>query len=105
MNVGERIVAQVLDIKDNGIFVRHEGLVGIITIVELTWDERTPPNPSDFANPKDTLELLVMSANSTGFHGSLKRLHPEDDPWKHPALKDGGRFLHLSVPSGPGAFL
>ena len=88
MKVGERVSAEVTDVKDNGIFLSHEGLPGIITVVELTWDETKRPVPADFASRGDALELLVMTAHDAGFSGSLKRLRPEDDPRSHAALTD-----------------
>jgi len=89
MRVGERIVARVVEVKDNGIYLDHEGRSGIISVVELTWDETKKPVPEEFAAPGDDLELLVMTEHAGSFSGSLKRLQPNDDPRRHPALTDG----------------
>lgn len=96
MKTGDRIVADVVEVKENGIHVRHEGRKGLISVVELTWDERKRPVPHEFASEGQSLELLVMAAYAGGFSGSLKRLRPEDDPRRHPALADG-RVLAATV--------
>lgn len=110
MKIGEQIIARVVEVKDNGIFLRYKDLFGIISVVELTWDETQRPVPETFARSGDNLQLLVMSAHESGFSGSLKRLRPEDDPRALPALKDGsvlsasvrakrpfGVFVNLSI--------
>ncbi|MFK7992187.1 MAG: hypothetical protein AB8I08_39575 [Sandaracinaceae bacterium] len=96
VRVGEQITARVVEVKENGIWVRHEGRTGIIPIVEWTWCETTRPVPERFATPGEDLRLLVMTDHESGFSGSLKRLRPGDDPRRHPALHDGS-VLSASV--------
>ncbi|MFK8001718.1 MAG: hypothetical protein AB8H86_19140 [Polyangiales bacterium] len=96
MKVGEQIVARVVEVQENGIYLRHEDYSGIVSVVELTWNETQRPVPEDFARAGDDLRLLVMTVHEHGFSGSLKRLRPGDDPRRLPVLTDGS-VLNASV--------
>jgi ribosomal protein S1 len=89
MKVGELGRARVKEVRDNGLYLRAGDRHGIITVVELTWDETVRPHPADFAQPGDELDFVVMTVHEGGFSGSLKRLHPTGDPRAHPFLRDG----------------
>lgn len=89
MKVGDRITAEVTAVRDNGIFVTHDGREGLIRVVELTWDETRKPIPADFACVGGAVELHVTSVHEAGFSGSLKMLSPATNPRLHPALTDG----------------
>jgi len=64
-------------------WVKFGDYTGIILIVDLQW-KRVPINPLDFGEIGGAIKLVVMSVleDSKKFYGSLKHLHPDDNPWK-----------------------
>jgi hypothetical protein len=58
MKPGDRIIVEVGEVRDNGIFFEYEGKSAIVNVTELTWDETKPAYPSDFATAGDQLEVV-----------------------------------------------
>ncbi len=78
----DRVLARVVDVRDNGIFVTYKGRSGLVNVTELSWDERRPANPFAYANIGQELEVAVTAVGETSFGASLKRLEPGGDPWR-----------------------
>lgn len=88
-NVGDRVVARVVETRDNGIFVEYAGRCGIVSVVELSWDETRRCQPASFARAGDDLEVVIMAVGPSSFGASVRELTPRDNPWVHPMLRVG----------------
>ena len=91
MQPGDHIRARVVDVRDNGIYLEHEGKRALLNVTELSWNEAQPTSPHDFAAKGDALEVLVTAVDDEVFSASLKRLDPGADPWTQASLVVGAR--------------
>lgn len=85
MREGDVIEAEVVDVKDNGLYLRHEGLPGFVNVTHLTWSATGPFLPSAHATPGEKVKVRVYAVSAERFYASLKDLHPEQDPWRDPS--------------------
>ncbi len=85
--VGDPVIARVVEIRDNGIFVEYAGRRGLVSVVELSWDETRPPRPASIARVGDDLEVVIMAVGPDSFGASLRECRPQDNPWVHPMLR------------------
>lgn len=104
---GDVIQAEVVDVKENGLFLCYEGMDGFVNVVNLTWSEIGPFDPSEYARKGDLITVRVYGVLPGCFYASVKDLHPEADPWRDP-----GRYAEGSRHRGTvhriasyGAFL
>lgn len=88
MKVGDRIVVRVTAVNDSGVFVEHAGRPGIVSVVELTWNEIGQDRHLPFVDVEE-LEVIVMAVGPDSFGASLRECRPEDNPWKHATLHAG----------------
>lgn len=106
MRPGDRVLAQVVDVRDNGIYLTCEGYSGLVNVTELRWDARTSADPFAYASIGDRLEVVVTGVGERCFGASLKRLDPGGDPWRHPKLRPGARLrARLEPPRSWGQFV
>jgi ribosomal protein S1 len=89
MNQGDTVEAEVVDVRDNGLYIRAEGLDGFLNIIELGW-EPGPVHPTDFAEIGQTIAVYVYAVTETGFYASLRALDPSGDPFRDLSLYQPG---------------
>ncbi len=85
MKAGEIVLAEVIDVRDNGLSVRAEDLDGFVDVTNLAW---APSNaqPADFARPGQQLHVKVYGLTEQRFYASLKALDARGSPYDDPAL-------------------
>ena len=91
MRPGDHIVAHVIDVRENGIFLKYEGRRGIVSVVELTWDETGAARAADHARVGENIEVVVTAVGPESFGASLRECRPDENPWLLPSLVVGGR--------------
>lgn len=77
MRVGECIVALVTEVHEGRIVLRHDSLLGQLSVVDLTWDERRPHQCHEYAVVGQSLEVVVLALNDLRFSASVKHLTPD----------------------------
>ena len=77
---GDTIVAEVDDIKPNGLYLRAQGQTGFINVTNLSWEQQAI-DPHAFGKRGESLRVKVYAVSDHGFLASLKALHPENDPF------------------------
>ena len=82
---GDTVRAEVLDVKDNGIYLRYDGVDGFINATQITWKQGRV-DPRACAKSGDRIDVRVYAVTADRFYGSIKELYPEDNPWKDPDL-------------------
>lgn len=91
MKPGDRIIVEVLEVRDNGIFFEYAGKSAIVNVTELTWDETGRAWPPDFASAGDQLEVVITAVGPESLGASIKRLDPSANPWLDSTLVVGAR--------------
>ncbi len=89
MKPGEPAHAVVIDVRDNGLYLRADGRDGFINVTELTWAPG-PVLPSSFAKVGDTIAVHVYAVTESGFYASLKALNPTGDPFRDLSIYSEG---------------
>ena len=102
MKPGDTIVAEVDDVRPNGLTLRAEGQTGFINVTNLSWEQQTI-DPHAFAKRGETIRVKVYAVTEQGFYASLKALHPENDPFVDLAAYQPGRS-HRGVVTGVRRF-
>jgi small subunit ribosomal protein S1 len=80
---GDTVSADVVDVKENGIYLRYEGIDGFVNVTEMSWKQE-PINPHRYATKGERLDVRVYAVTADQFYASIKGLHPEDNPWRDP---------------------
>lgn len=83
MREGEIVRATVCAVHEFGIEIKAEGLLGFIQPVEQSWVPESGAAHAA-ADIGDSIDVLVYSITDTRFFASIKRAHPELDPWRDP---------------------
>jgi len=84
----EIVQARVTAVHDYGIEIEAEGRPGFIQPTELSWEERL--RPAEAVALGDRIEVYVYAVTADRFYASIKRAHPELDPWADPRKYEVG---------------
>ena len=95
---GHTIQAEVVDVRDNGLYLRAEGRDGFVNVTELGWAPG-PVRPSAYARVGETIDVFVYAVTETGFHASLKALDPAGDPFRDLSVYEVGTVHRGTVRS------
>jgi ribosomal protein S1 len=85
MKQGDTVRADVVEVEDDGIYLRHEDADGFVDVTKITW-KQGPVRPQDHPQAGQRLDVLVYAVTPDRFYASLKDLHPEDNPWPDPGV-------------------
>lgn len=78
---GSRHTGVVKNLTQYGVFVEMEqGIGGMIHISDLSWTKRYN-HPADFVKVGDTIEVIVLEADSANRKLSLGHKQMEENPW------------------------
>lgn len=106
LSVGEVVRAKVTRTEAYGVYLTHKGQEIVVLIPDVAWVPIVH-DCREFARPGDELDVKILLFNEKAgiFRGSIKDVHPEDDPWRDPsAFGVGtawtGRVSHL-IPASP----
>ena len=89
LKTSETTLAEVIDVRDNGLYLRADGRDGFINVTELTWAPG-PVVPSCFAKVGDTIAVHVYAVTESAFYASLKALNPQGDPFRDLSIYSEG---------------
>lgn len=79
---GKKVVGKVTNITDYGIFVElQEGLEGLIHVTEFDWLEKVK-KPSKYFSIGDTIEAIILNADSANKRISLSIKQLKPNPWE-----------------------
>ncbi|XYH95823.1 S1 RNA-binding domain-containing protein [Sorangium sp. So ce1128] len=83
MREDEIVRATVTAVHEFGIEIEVEGQQGFIQPTELSWiPESVAPN--SVARVGDLIDVYVYSVTKMRFFASIRRAHPELNPWRDP---------------------
>jgi ribosomal protein S1 len=89
ISIGDIVSARVVRVEPYGIFLQHDEGEIFIDIVNISWRGRIQTR--SYTKPGDVLNVLVTGWSSPGrMNGSIRDIHPEDDPWRDPAIYKPG---------------
>ncbi len=100
------VEATVLEAKPFGVFVETHGVQGFVPVPELSWGR--VGNPELLFKKGQALRCKVLklpdASRPNEFVGSVRAVHPEQNPWRDPEIyKEGtvyrGRVV-LQMPYG-----
>jgi ribosomal protein S1 len=82
VEAGSVIKAVVTKIEPYGIWLKYEGEKVLVLIPDVSWKEIT--HPSELARTGDSLDVFVLRYNYQDqvIVGSIKKLHPEENPYR-----------------------
>ncbi len=81
MQEGDIVRAVVTGVHPYGIDIEAEGRTGFIQPIEVSWACRLP---DEVARAGDSLDVYVYAVTPMRFFASIKRAHPDLDPWRDP---------------------
>lgn len=91
MQIGEAVDAVVEEVAPYGLFVRANGMSGLILLPELSWQRVC--DPAEVARAGDQIQCKIMhfpprhqSTDEPRFIGSIRELNPEQNPWRDPSV-------------------
>lgn len=95
--IGSVIKARVIRIEHYGIYLKHGQEDVLVLVPEVSW-EKTPDLRVAFQTG-DEIDLVVLRYNyqKRVIVGSIKRLHPEQNPYRELSLLEPGKILHGTV--------
>jgi small subunit ribosomal protein S1 len=82
---GDIVRAEVVDVKENGIYLRHDDAAGFVNVTNITW-KHGRVDPSSYAKKGQCVDVIVYAVAADRFYASIKDLHPENNPWKDPSV-------------------
>jgi ribosomal protein S1 len=97
VEIGSSIRATVTRVEPYGIFLEHpEGAV-VVLIPEVSWCDRRPL--AERVRPGDEYEVLVLRYNyrDRQLVGSIRRLQPEQNPYRQLARLEPGTIVRGTV--------
>lgn len=89
MREGEIIEAKVTGVHEFGVELESGGKKGFVQPIELAWDSKSP-REVEGVRVGESIAVLVYAVTPECFYASLKRAHPESDPWRDPATFETG---------------
>ncbi len=107
MRVDDFIDVTVKKVHPSYVLIDYEGAEATLQITELTWNAGRFV-PHDYVQEGQQITVVVTAMFDDRFSVSLKRVHPEDDPWFDPpeigmqlkspvvVVADYGYFFELS---------
>ncbi len=96
LEIGSKVTARVVRIEPYGIWLKRDGDDILVMAPDVSWKGRAP---AEVAQLGDELELIVMRYNypKRVVVGSLKALHPEENPYRELARREPGEILIATV--------
>lgn len=85
---------EVTRVSDDGLDVELNGYSGVVRIIDLAWDTHGLLETiyRDF-KVGDNIKVKVMAIDGNRFLGSIKDLHPDNNPWNEPSIYQiGNKF-------------
>jgi ribosomal protein S1 len=82
MHEGEVVRATVVAIHEYGVELEVDGRRGFVQPIEVSWNLKM--QPIDVMRPGQAIDVLVYAITEERFFASVKRAHPEQDPWRDP---------------------
>jgi small subunit ribosomal protein S1 len=100
--VGSKVSGRIVSLTNYGAFVELEpGVEGLVHVSEMSWTRRVR-HPSKLVNIGDTVEVMVLEANTATKRISLGMKQVEADPWTtieeryKPGTRVQGRVRNLT---------
>lgn len=93
VEIGDTIKAHVSRIEPYGVYLEHPQSAVIVLLPELSW--AAVQNPRDVVRLGEELDVLVTGYNykTREIVGSLRRLHPEKNPYRDLSRLEPGTSL------------
>lgn len=84
---GEKVSGRVASIADYGAFIElEEGIEGLVHVSEIDWSSR-PKHPSKYLSVGETVEAVVLKADSNERRISLSMKQLKPSPWEDVSMK------------------
>ena len=102
VEIGSTIQAKVERIDSYGVWMKHKGEVVLVLIPEICWVPLR--HPGEKMQEGEILEVYVLRYNYCDkvIVGSIRRLHPEDNPYRKLSRLEPGTILLGTVESLAG---
>jgi ribosomal protein S1 len=91
LTVGDVVRAKVTRTEVYGVYLTHQGQEILVLIPDVAWVP-TVHDCREFATPGDEFDVKILRVvEEKGiFRGSIKDVHPKDDPWHDPSAFQTG---------------
>ncbi len=97
VEIGSIIRATVSRVEPYGVWMSHAAGPVLVLVPEASWSDHRPL--SEWIRPGDEYDVFVLRYNYRDrvIVGSIRRLHPEENPYRQPARLEPGTILHGRV--------
>jgi ribosomal protein S1 len=97
LNEGAIVDVTVSSVEDFGLLVKFEDKEGVVLVTNLYWDcEGAQKRMLEEFKSGQQIRVKILVITPKQFSGSIKHVHPEEDPWKDPSIYSVGT-LHSGV--------
>lgn len=97
LELGSIIEAHVYRVEPYGVFLRHNDAELFVHLQELSWTDRRPANARGLLNSFLRVQVLSRDPEKDQWIASVKRIHPESNPFREVADLPVGVVLRGKV--------